>query len=142
MGIKYSTKSKTSLKTGTIINTNIPNTNSFLYDNKNNYTYVSKQTKHNSFQNTEADKEEADLDTSTNLFGKNDDDAFDDGAFSDIYSNSNEISNKDISIDNKNEFEKQINNLQFKPDDIVQGIIYSEIFGKPRALSPFRRRFR
>jgi hypothetical protein len=34
MGIKYSTKSKTSLKTGTIINTNIPNTNSFLYDNK------------------------------------------------------------------------------------------------------------
>ena len=62
---------------------------------------------------------------------------------------SGEISNKRISSkdietydekDNETEAKNFMHNLQLNPEDVVKGIIYSEILGKPKALSPFIRR--
>jgi len=48
----------------------------------------------------------------------------------------------DIKANDINKIKKSELNLDFRPEDVVQGIIYSEILGKPRALSPFRRKIR
>ncbi|HHV96400.1 MAG TPA: hypothetical protein GXX37_08025 [Clostridiaceae bacterium] len=52
---------------------------------------------------------------------------------------SKDIENEDVESENEKYFETEtkssIINLQFNPENMVKGIIYSEILGKPKALS-------